>query len=160
MVRPLIVAAVWVGAALLVLLTLMVSHWWLLAAVPVTLLAALGVWDLVQTRHAILRSYPDHRARRFLLESIRPEIQQYFVESNTDGTPFDRETRDMVYERAKGTKGDEPFGTERDVNALGYEFLQPFPARAVRRRSGAHASGSAVRTARSRTTLRCSTFRR
>ena len=124
MVRPLIVAAVWVGAALLVLLTLMVSHWWLLAAVPVALLAALGVWDLVQTRHAILRSYPILGHARFLLESIRPEIQQYFVESNTDGTPFDRETRDMVYERAKGTKGDEPFGTERNVNALGYEFLR------------------------------------
>ena len=102
----------------------MVSHWWLLAAVPVALLAAVGVWDLVQTRHAILRSYPIIGHARFLLESIRPEIQQYFVESNTDGTPFDRETRDMVYERAKGTKGDEPFGTERNVNALGYEFLR------------------------------------
>ena len=124
MVRPLIVAAVGVAAALMTLLGLTVSHGWLPAAVLVALLAALGAWDLVQTRHAILRSYPIIGHARFLLESIRPEIQQYFVESNTDGTPFDRETRDMVYERAKGTKGDEPFGTERNVNALGYEFLR------------------------------------
>ena len=160
MVRPLIVAAVWVGAALLVLLTVTVSHWWLLAAVPVALLAAVGVWDLIQTRHAILRSYPILGHARFLLESIRPEIQQYFIESNTDGTPFDRETRDMVYERAKGTKGDEPFGTERDVNALGYEFLRHSLRAQVRLGCRAPASASAVRTALSRMTLRCLMFRR
>jgi glutamate synthase domain-containing protein 2 len=123
-VRALIVAAVGVVAALLALLALTVSPWWLLAAVPVGLLTGLGAWDLVQTRHAILRSYPILGHARFLMEFIRPEIQQYFVESNTEGTPFDRETRDMVYERAKGIKGDEPFGTERNVNALGYEFLR------------------------------------
>ncbi len=124
MVRPLIVAAVGLAAALLVRLAFNHSLWWLLAAVPLALLAVVGVWDLVQTRHAILRSFPILGHARFLLETIRPEIQQYFIESNTDGTPFDRETRDMVYERAKGTKGDEPFGTERNVNALGYEFLR------------------------------------
>ncbi|MDT5286521.1 MAG: hypothetical protein QOF88_1410, partial [Mycobacterium sp.] len=58
------------------------------------------------------------------MEFIRPEIRQYFIESNTEAAPFDRETRDLVYERAKATKGDEPFGTERDVNAIGYEFLR------------------------------------
>ena len=60
---------------------------------------------------------------RFLLEEIRPEIQQYFVESNTEGRPYDRETRDLVYDRAKGNHGEEPFGTQRDVNAVGYEFV-------------------------------------
>lgn len=58
------------------------------------------------------------------MEAVRPQIRQYFIESNTEASPFDRETRDMVYERAAGTKGDEPFGTERDVNAVGYEFLR------------------------------------
>ncbi len=58
------------------------------------------------------------------METIRPEVRQYFIEANTEGTPFDRETRDLVYERAKGTKSDEPFGTLRDVNATGYEFLR------------------------------------
>jgi glutamate synthase domain-containing protein 2 len=123
-VRALIVLAVGVVAALLALLGITVSGWWWLAAGPVAALAALGVWDLVQSRHSVLRSYPILGHARFLFELIRPEIQQYFIESNTDGTPFDRETRDVVYERAKGTKDDEPFGTERNVNAVGYEFLR------------------------------------
>ncbi len=123
-VRPLIVAGVGVLAALLAALGVYVGPWWFGAAAVVAVLAGLGVRDLLQTRHAILRAYPILGHLRFLAEHIRPEIRQYFVESNTEGTPFDRETRDMVYERAKGTKSDEPFGTERDVNALGYEFLR------------------------------------
>ncbi|MGB3480697.1 MAG: glutamate synthase-related protein [Mycobacterium sp.] len=124
MVRAVIVAVVWVLAVTAGLLAITVHPWWWLVAIPVGLLAAVGSWDLVQTRHAILRSYPIIGHVRFLMEAIRPEIRQYFVESNTEATPFDRETRDMVYERAKGTKGDEPFGTERDVTAVGYEFLR------------------------------------
>ncbi|HEX5145312.1 MAG TPA: FMN-binding glutamate synthase family protein, partial [Mycobacterium sp.] len=109
---------------MLTLLGIAISPWWWVLAGPTLLLAGIGVWDLLQTRHSVLRSYPILGHGRFLMEAIRPETQQYFIESNTDGTPFDRETRDMVYERAKGTKDDEPFGTERDVNALGYEFLR------------------------------------
>ncbi|CAN5598277.1 FMN-binding glutamate synthase family protein [soil metagenome] len=124
MLRPVIVAAVWVLAAAAALLAVTISHWWWIMAIPVACLAALGTWDLTQTRHTILRSYPILGHVRFLMEAIRPEIRQYFVESNTEATPFDRETRDMVYQRSKGTKGDEPFGTLRDVNALGYEFLR------------------------------------
>lgn len=98
---------------------------WLLdvVGVVVLLLGVVGIHDLVQTRHSILRNYPVAGHMRFLLEHIRPEIQQYFVETNTAGTPFDRETRDLVYDRAKGNHGEEPFGTERDVNAVGYEFV-------------------------------------
>ena len=92
--------------------------------VVVLALAALGTWDLLQTRHTILRLYPILGHVRFLVELIRPEIRQYFIESNTEASPFDRETRDLVYERAKAIKSDEPFGTERDVNAIGYEFLR------------------------------------
>lgn len=87
-------------------------------------LAAIGTWDLLQTRHTILRLYPILGHVRFLMESIRPEIRQYFIESNTEAAPFDRETRELVYERAKATKGDEPFGTQRDVHAVGHEFLR------------------------------------
>jgi glutamate synthase domain-containing protein 2 len=123
-VRALIVAAVGCVAAVLALLAIAISPWWWALAGPTLLLAGIGVWDLLQTRHSVLRLYPILGHGRFLMEAIRPETQQYFIESNTDGTPFDRETRDMVYERAKGTKDDEPFGTERDVNALGYEFLR------------------------------------
>ena len=124
MLRAIAVAAVWAVALALAGPAFAFSPWWWLLAAPMMAVAALGTWDLLQTRHTILRSYPVLGHFRFLAEALRPEIRQYFIESNTEGTPFDRETRDMVYERAKGTKSDEPFGTERDVNALGYEFLR------------------------------------
>lgn len=123
-VRPLIVAGVWLAAGLAVVAALARTGWWSLPAAALLILAALGTWDLLQTRHTILRLYPILGHVRFLMEFIRPEVRQYFIESNTEAAPFDRETRDLVYERAKGTKGDEPFGTERDVNAIGYEFLR------------------------------------
>ncbi len=122
--RSVIVAAVWLEAVVAALLAVRHSAWWWVVVAAVTALAALGTWDLLQTRHSILRAFPILGHARFLAELIRPEIYQYFVESNTDGAPFDRETRDAVYRRAKGTKGDEPFGTERDVTAIGYEFLR------------------------------------
>lgn len=124
MIRAVILAALWAVAVAVAALALKVGLGWLLAAGLLAALAALGTWDLLQTRHSILRAYPILGHARFLAELIRPEIYQYFVESNTDGAPFDRETRDAVYRRAKGTKGDEPFGTERDVTEIGYEFLR------------------------------------
>ncbi len=85
--------------------------------------ALLGLHDLLQRSHSLLRNYPVIGHGRYLMEEIRPELRQYFVESNTEGRPFDRETRDLVYDRAKGNHGEEPFGTQRDVNAVGYEFV-------------------------------------
>jgi glutamate synthase domain-containing protein 2 len=96
--------------------------WWAAVAVTVALLA-LAVRDVVQPRHAILRNYPVAGHLRFLLERIRPEMQQYFIERNYDGRPFDRDIRTSIYERAKGIHSDQAFGTERDVNAIGYEYL-------------------------------------
>src|SRR5690349_21933480 len=88
--------------------------WWWLAG-GLGALALVGLSDLTQRRHSILRNYPIIGHARFLMEEIRPEIQQYFVESNTDGRPFDRVTRDLMYDRAKGNHGEKPFGTQRDV---------------------------------------------
>ncbi|MCW2621180.1 MAG: Glutamate synthase [Frankiales bacterium] len=99
------------------------SLWWLSAAVPLVGLAAVAVHDLVQRRHSILRNYPVVGHARFALEAIRPELQQYFIERNYDGRPYDRDTRTVIYERAKGIHGDQAFGTERDVNEVGYEYL-------------------------------------
>ena len=98
------------------------AGWWVLVAVAVLLLA-LAIHDLVQHRHSILRNYPVIGHLRFLLEDIRPEMQQYFIERNYDGRPFDRDTRSAIYERAKGQKEEQPFGTERDVYRPGYEYL-------------------------------------
>jgi glutamate synthase domain-containing protein 2 len=87
------------------------------------LLAALGTSDLRQSHHSILRSYPIAAHIRFLLEDIRPEIRQYFVESDTDGAPFNRSTRSIVYQRAKGQLDKRPLGTELDVYQQGFEWM-------------------------------------
>ncbi|WP_245787225.1 FMN-binding glutamate synthase family protein [Amycolatopsis saalfeldensis] len=106
-----------------VALVVAVSPWWWFLAGPLLALAVTGVHDLAQRRHSVLRNYPVLGHARFLLEGIRPELQQYFVERNFDGRPYDRDVRSIVYQRAKGTDAEEPFGTERDVYADGYEFL-------------------------------------
>jgi hypothetical protein len=60
-------------------------------------LALVGVYDVAQRRHSILRNYPILGHARFMLEAIRPELQQYFIERNTDGRPYDRDTRTSIY---------------------------------------------------------------
>ncbi|GAA1029606.1 hypothetical protein GCM10009565_61420 [Amycolatopsis albidoflavus] len=125
MVRFGLVAGLAVLAAGAVALSAAVSAWWWFLAAPLLVLAATGAYDVTQRRHSVLRNYPVLGHLRFLLESIRPELQQYFVERNFDGRPYDRDVRSIVYQRAKGTAAEEPFGTERDVYAEGYEFLVP-----------------------------------
>jgi glutamate synthase domain-containing protein 2 len=92
-------------------------------AVLLALLLVVAVHDVVQRRHSILRNYPVAGHLRFLFEAIRPEMQQYFIERNYDGRPYDRDTRNVIYERAKGIHGEQAFGTERDVNEPGHEWL-------------------------------------
>jgi glutamate synthase domain-containing protein 2 len=106
-------------------LSVLVSAWCWIPAVLLLALAATGVYDLVQREHAVLRNYPVLGHLRFMMESIRPELQQYFIERNYDGRPYDRDTRSLVYQRSKGTAAEEPFGSERDVYAPGHEFLVP-----------------------------------
>ncbi len=89
--------------------------------VPVTLL---GLRDVFQKKHTILRNYPILGHFRYLLESIRPEIQQYFVERFDDGTPFSREQRSIVYQRAKGDLDTTAFGTQHDLYKAGIEWLE------------------------------------
>ena len=87
-------------------------------------LTLLGWRDYTQTRHAVLRNYPVLGHMRFLLEFIRPEIRQYFVEGDHDaGEPFTRAQRTVVYQRAKGVPDVRPFGTKLDVGAKGYEWI-------------------------------------
>lgn len=86
-------------------------------------LVALGLRDMFQKSHAIRRNFPLLGHFRYLLEEVRPEIQQYFVESNSDGVPFSREARSVIYQRAKGALDSLPFGTQNDVYAVGYEWI-------------------------------------
>jgi glutamate synthase domain-containing protein 2 len=96
---------------------------WTLVAVP-GLLALIGVWDVVQGEHAVLRNYPVIGHIRWLVEMVRPEIRQYLLESEDEATPFSRAQRSLVYRRAKGISSDHPFGTLVDVYARDYEFVQ------------------------------------
>jgi glutamate synthase domain-containing protein 2 len=92
----------------------------LLLLVPII---GLGLHDMFQTKQTIRRLYPFFGRFRYMLESVRPEIQQYFVESDTSGTPIPREFRSLVYQRAKGARDTRPFGTIFDVNRAGYEWI-------------------------------------
>ena len=116
-------AALVVLAVVAVVLVATVSPWFWFAAAPLLLLVLLGVWDCVQTRHSILRNYPVIGHLRFMAEDIRPEIQQYYVESDTDGRPYNRDERSLIYNRAKGGEGLSPFGTQRLVNLPGYAWM-------------------------------------
>src|SRR5579872_994102 len=87
-------------------------------------LSLLGLRDLVQTSHSVLRNYPIAAHIRFLLEDIRPDLRQYFFESEKDGLPFSRDERSIVYQRAKLQLDKRPFGTQFDVYAQGYEWLR------------------------------------
>ena len=97
--------------------------WALWVALLAALLTAIGVNDMTQTKHSLRRNYPILANIRFLLEEIRPEIRQYFLESDLDGRPFNRTQRAIVYQRAKGQLDKRPFGTLEDVYASQFEWL-------------------------------------
>lgn len=86
-------------------------------------LGAVAAYDLLQKRKAVLRNYPIIGHARYLLNSIRPQIQQYFIERDWDGRPFSRTTRDVISARSEGEKGEEAFGTLTDVSRRGSEWL-------------------------------------
>ncbi len=83
----------------------------------------LGLQDVLQKTQTIRRNFPILGRFRYLFEAIRPEINQYFVESNTDGRPFSREERSVVYQRAKKVQDTLPFGTQKNVYETGFEWV-------------------------------------
>ncbi|WP_428331242.1 FMN-binding glutamate synthase family protein [Mucilaginibacter sp.] len=82
-----------------------------------------GIYDLFQKKHSIVRNFPVFGHLRFVMEDLRPKIYQYFIESDVDGTPFNRQNRSVIYQRAKMVDDTRPFGTELDVYQNGYEWL-------------------------------------
>ncbi|THH37031.1 FMN-binding glutamate synthase family protein [Aliishimia ponticola] len=117
---PLILCAVLAFASLI---GLFYSGWSLLPLALFGWLTGLGIYDVFQKSHAILRNYPVLGHMRFLFEGIRPEIRQYLIESDADEEPFSREQRSLVYQRAKGVEDKRPFGTRRRVYDAGYEWM-------------------------------------
>ncbi|MDP7479110.1 MAG: FMN-binding glutamate synthase family protein [Vicinamibacterales bacterium] len=112
-------AAILVGGLVFAATYTSVALWVLVFVGPFLLV---GLYDVLQRQHTILRNFPILGHARYLFETVRPEIQQYFIESNTDAFPIEREFRDIVYQRAKGELETQPFGSQRDVYRIGYEW--------------------------------------
>lgn len=105
------------------MLTALWSWWMVLPSAIFGILAVMGVYDLIQTKHSILRNYPVLGHMRFFFEGIRPEIRQYLIESDQDEEPFSRDDRSLVYQRAKGVEDARPFGTRMRVYDAGYSWV-------------------------------------
>lgn len=95
--------------------------WWFMIAVGPLIL--LGIYDIFQHERNVLRNYPVWGHWRYLLLKIRPQIQQYFINTDQSGRPFNKEMRDLVNDRAHQTEDNIPFGTELDVHEIGYEWV-------------------------------------
>ncbi len=96
---------------------------WRWAALVFVALAALGSWDLLQSRSTLRRNYPLLAHLRYGLESIGPEIRQYFIQADTQKVPFSRDQRALVYQRAKNVMDVVPFGSELNVYGTRYEWI-------------------------------------
>ncbi len=96
---------------------------WLWALAFFGALAALGTWDVVQKRSTLRRNFPLLAHLRYGLESIGPEMRQYFIEADTAEVPFSRQERALVYQRAKSVNDTRPFGTQQDVYAVDYAWI-------------------------------------
>jgi glutamate synthase domain-containing protein 2 len=113
-------------AAFLVTATVMISLAWppfFWAFIFIGPFVSLGIYDLYQPKHSIVRNYPVFGRLRYFAEDLRPKIYQYFVESDTNGKPFSRLSRSLIYQRAKKETDTIPFGTQLDVYENGYEWL-------------------------------------
>ena len=116
-----ILLSIIVPIATLILATVWPDAYWLF--IVILPLITLGLYDMVQRKRAILRLYPIIGHLRYVFEFVRPEIQQYFVESDINGLPVNREFRSLVYQRAKGVRDTRPFGTLFDVYRNGAEWI-------------------------------------
>lgn len=113
--------AVLIAFIVLLLIAVFWQWWWVVAFAAVMVM--IGIHDKLQSEHAILRNYPISGHMRFLLESFRPEIRQYFFEGDREPVPFTREQRALVYQRAKGESDTRAFGTLVEVYEQGSEWL-------------------------------------
>ncbi|MGB0132956.1 FMN-binding glutamate synthase family protein, partial [Dokdonella sp.] len=96
---------------------------WPWICVPALALTAVGLWDLIQSRHTLRRNFPISAHGRYLMEAIRPMMRQYVVEGDNDEVPFSHDQRSIVYQRAKQAQETRPFGSERDMYAPNYEWI-------------------------------------
>lgn len=104
----------------------LISYFWhpfVYSYVVIIPIIILGVYDMQQHKHSLMANFPVIGRFRWVAEWLRPKVYQYFVESDTDGAPFNRLSRTVVYQRAKKTDDTTPFGTQLNVYETGYEWL-------------------------------------
>ncbi len=121
-IRYLVMILMGVASLVLVLATIFMQWSAWLPILPMFLFLV-GVLDLLQTKHSLYRNYPIMAHFRFFFEAIRPEIRQYFLETDTEAMPFSRNQRSLVYQRAKNILDKRPFGTQMDLYETGYEWI-------------------------------------
>lgn len=121
--RYTVFAAVALLTFLLLIAGVFHSYWWWIGLPVFGGLTLVGIYDVIQIKHAVLRNYPILGHMRYILESIRPEIRQYMIESDKDEVPFSRQDRGLVYQRSKGEEDKRPFGTIENVYSSGYAWL-------------------------------------
>lgn len=115
-----------ISCVLVSALILVWAYFWihaLFAFILVVPVMYMGFADMAQNRQAIRKNFPVLGRLRYVFEDMRPKIQQYFVESDTDGTPLNRNERSVIYQRAKKQVDTIPFGTQLNVYAEGYEWM-------------------------------------
>jgi glutamate synthase domain-containing protein 2 len=105
---------------LMILIMLKDARWFLIFLTPIVIL---WMYDLLQKKRSILRNFPVLGHMRYILEFIRPEVQQYFIANDEDERPFNREVRSIIYQRAKNVRDTVAFGTERDIMQIGYTWV-------------------------------------
>ncbi len=111
-------------------LTYRYTFYWFLGVM--TFLGSVAIYDVAQSKSSILSNYPIFGHFRYILKEIAPEIRQYFVEGNIDGTPFNKNEIDLVNSRAEKKTKNHPFGTEMDLYSDGHEWVphSQFPSKA------------------------------
>ncbi|MBS1942757.1 MAG: FMN-binding glutamate synthase family protein [Bacteroidetes bacterium] len=116
-----------IGSTLLLLVTFLLARYlnpnWYVVLFVLLVLTLVGYYDMVQTKHSVMRIYPVFGRLRFVMEELRPKIYQYFIESDIDGRPLNRIDRSTIYQRAKRENDTMPFGTQLDVYSEGYEWM-------------------------------------
>lgn len=104
-------------------LGIVLLKWWLIVIGLVGFVV--GIYDLMQVHHAVLRNYPISGHIRYLLEEFRPELRQYLIEDDQAAVPFSRQQRALAYQRAKNVSDTNAFGTLENLYQSGKEwFLQ------------------------------------
>ncbi|MFG1297705.1 FMN-binding glutamate synthase family protein [Xanthobacter variabilis] len=115
--------AVTLGAVISVILSFTSHQWWLIVFCVLFPLVLLGVFDVTQPDHSLLRNYPVIGSMRWLFEAIRPYLRQYLMEDDLSEKPYNRDERSLVYARSKNEEDRQPFGTELDTYAAEYEWM-------------------------------------